>query len=96
MLSYFVVPKGADPAAKAAAMGLLHEMSLAKNQAVAAEIIPYTGASTEIEAAIEPAKASLYPTSNANKKVQALADPVWTAGNAKEIEKRWQQFKLGM
>ena len=96
MLSYFVVPKGADPAAKAAAMGLLHEMSLARNQAVAAEVIPYTGASTEIEAAIDPAKASLYPTSEANKKVQALADPVWTATNAKEIEKRWQQFKLGL
>lgn len=96
MLSYFVVPKGADPAAKAAAMGLLHEMSIARNQAVAAGIIPYTGASTEIGTAIDPAKAHLYPTSDANKKVQVLADPVWTAGNAKEIEKRWQQFKLGM
>lgn len=96
MLSYFVVPKGADPAAKAAAMGLLHEMSIAKNQAVAAEIIPYTGASTAIESAIDKSRAHLYPTSDANKKVQVLADPTWTANNAKEIEKRWQQFKLGM
>jgi putative spermidine/putrescine transport system substrate-binding protein len=95
-LSYFVVPKGVDPAAKAAAMSLLHEMSLIKNQAVAAGIVPYTGASPGIEQFIAKDKVDQYPTSPANKKIQALADPNWTADNAKLIEKRWQEFKLGL
>ncbi|MFP5405752.1 MAG: extracellular solute-binding protein, partial [Gammaproteobacteria bacterium] len=96
MLSYFVVPKGADPASKAAAMGLLHEMSQLKNQVVAANIIPYTGPSPDLEQAIAKEKADDYPTSETNKKAQTLADPVWTADNAKAIEKRWQEFKLGL
>lgn len=94
--SYFSVPKGANPAQKEAAMGLLHEMSKVKNQAIAADIIPYTGASPEIETEISAEKIDLYPTSQANKAVQVLADPNWTAANAEDIERRWQEFKLGM
>lgn len=96
MPSYFVVPKGADPATKAAAMGLLQEMSQAKNQAIAANIIPYTGASPGLEKVIAKERIDDYPTSPTNKKVQALADPSWTAENTKLIEKRWQEFKLGL
>jgi len=95
-VSYFAVPKGADPAAKEVAMGLLHEMSKAENQAVAAEIVPYTGASPEIESKLSADKLNLYPTSPDNRAVQALADPSWTAENAGKLELLWQQFKLGL
>lgn len=95
-LAYFVVPKGADPAAKAAAMGLLHEMSKLENQLVATNVIPYTGASPGIEKMVPKEKIDDYPTTEANKKLQVQADPTWTADNAKLIEKRWQEFKLGL
>lgn len=95
-VSYFAVPKGADPASKEAAMGLLHEMSKPENQATAAQVVPYTGASPEIEGKIAPDELDQYPTSPTNKALQVLADPSWTAENAREIERRWQEFKLGM
>lgn len=95
-LSYFAVPKGANPAAKEAAMGLLHEMSKADNQIKAAATVPYTGASPNIQEKISAERLNEYPTTPANKAVQALSDPAWTAANAKEIERRWQEFKLGM
>lgn len=95
-LSYFVVPKGADPATKAAAAGLLQEMSQLKNQTIASNIIPYTGPSPGIEKTIAKDKVDNYPTSDANKKLQVLVDPSWTADNAKLIEKRWQEFKLSL
>lgn len=95
-LAKFVVPKGADPASKAAAMGLLHEMSQAKNQAIAANIISYTGPSPDLQKIIAKDKINDYPTSEANKKVQVLNIPSWTPDNVKLIEKRWQEFKLGL
>lgn len=95
-VSYFAVPKGADPDMKAAAMGLLHEMSRAVNQTTAAAIVPYTGSSPDIQTELPADKLDLYPTSPNNKAVQALGDPSWTSRNAKEIERRWQEFKLGM
>lgn len=94
--SYFAVPKGASAAEKEAAMGLLHEMSKADNQIKAAAIIPYTGPSPNITGKLPAAKLNEYPTTLKNKAVQALSDPSWTATNAKEIERRWQEFKLGM
>jgi putative spermidine/putrescine transport system substrate-binding protein len=95
-VSYFAVPKGASPQIKEAAMGLLHEMSKPENQAIAAEIVPYTGASPTIQNKLPADRLDDYPTSPNNKAIQALSDPSWTAGNAKEIERRWQEFKLGL
>ncbi|MGY6273144.1 extracellular solute-binding protein [Achromobacter denitrificans] len=95
-VSYFAVPKGASPQAKEAAMGLLHEMSKAENQALATTTVPYTGASPDIQGKLPADRLDDYPTSPANKAIQALGDPSWTATNAKEIERRWQEFKLGM
>ncbi len=95
-VSYFAVPKGAPPDVKEAAMGLLTEMSKAENQARAAEDVPYTGASPEIQGKLPAARLEDYPTSPNNRAVQALGDPAWTAENAKQIERRWQEFKLGM
>jgi len=95
-LAYFVVPKGAPADLKEAAMGLLHEMSKASNQSIAIDIIPYTGASPDIDEELPADKIHLYPTTEENRKVQTLGDPDWTAENAKEIERRWQEFKLGL
>jgi putative spermidine/putrescine transport system substrate-binding protein len=95
-LSYFVVPKGANPAEKAAAMGLLHEMSVAENQAKAAEVISYTGASPRLDTLLPQAKLREFPTTRENKEVQVLGNPGWWAQNRDAAERRWQQFKLGL
>lgn len=95
-LSYFVVPRGANPEEKAAAMKLLHEMTVAKNQAVAAEIISYTGPSTELEPLLPKDRLNEYPTTAANKDVQIIADWKWFNENAEIVEQRWQEFKLGL
>ena len=95
-LSYFGVPKGTDPEAKQAAMALLHEMSIAKNQAMAAEVISYTGPSEGLEALLPKDKLAEFPTAQANKSVQSLADAQWWFENAEEVEQRWQEFKLGL
>jgi len=93
-LAFFAVPKGTNPEEKAAAMGLLHEMSVAENQAVAAEVIPYTGSSPDLEKLLPQDKLGNFPTAEQNKKVQVLADAKWWFENADEVETRWQEFKL--
>lgn len=95
-LAYFVVPKGANPAEKAAAMGLLHEMSVARNQAVAAGVIPYTGASPTLDRLLPQDRLDQFPTTTANKAMQALGNPAWWAQNRDAAERRWQEFKLGL
>jgi len=95
-LTYFVVPKGADPAAKAAAMGLLHEASKLDNQVAATRVIPYTGASPGIEKLLPAEVANNFPTTDANKRVQVQPDPRWSAENATMLQRRWQAFKLGL
>jgi putative spermidine/putrescine transport system substrate-binding protein len=95
-LAYFVVPKGADPEAKAAAMGILYQMSVPENQAVAAEVIPYTGNSPDLEPLLPQDQLDQYPTTTANKDKQFLSDAKWWFDNAEEVETRWQEFKLGL
>jgi putative spermidine/putrescine transport system substrate-binding protein len=95
-LSYFVVPKGANPAEKAAAMALLHEMSVAANQAKAAEVISYTGASPQLDALLPQARLREFPTTRENKELQVLGNPAWWAQNRDAAERRWQEFKLGL
>jgi len=75
-------------------MGLIHEMSVAKNQAVAAEVISYTGASKELEPLLPKEKIGEFPTTQANKSVQMFNDGQWWFQNADEVEQRWQEFKL--
>ncbi len=95
-LAYFVVPKGAQPAEKAAAMGLLHEMSVAENQAKAAEVVAYTGPSPRLEQLLPQARLREYPTTRENKEQQVLGNPRWWAQNRDAVERRWQEFKLGL
>ena len=95
-LAYFVVPKGVKAEEKAAAMKLLHEMTVAKNQAEAAKVISYTGSSPELDKLLPQDKLREFPTVKQNKDVQVLGNPEWWAANRDKVEKRWQEFKLGM
>jgi putative spermidine/putrescine transport system substrate-binding protein len=95
-IAFFVVPKGADPNQKAAANGILYEMSVPENQAVAAEVVSYTGNSPDLEALLPKDRIDEFPTTAANKKVQFLSDAKWWFENAEEVETRWQEFKLGL
>lgn len=95
-LSYFVVPKGANPAEKAVAMKLLHEMSVAANQAKAAEVISYTGPSPELDPLLPKNRLHEFPTARQNKAVQISDNREWWFKNADVVQKRWEQFKLGL
>lgn len=95
-LSYFTVPKGADPEKKIAAMKLLHEMTVPSNQLAAAKVVSYTGNSPALNDLLPQDRLDEYPTTEKNKSVQFLAQPEWWYDHAEEIEERWQQFKLGL
>ena len=95
-LAYFVVPKGADADQKAAATGILYEMSVPENQAVAADVVSYTGNSPDLEPLLPQDRLGEFPTTSANKDVQILANAKWWFENAEEVETRWQEFKLGL
>ncbi|WP_419897728.1 extracellular solute-binding protein [Roseomonas sp. USHLN139] len=91
--AYLVVPRGADPADKAAAMRLLREFSKAPAQAEAAAIISYTGPSPALTPLLPQDKLAEFPTAHRDKQFQH--DVNWWYDNAEIVERRWQQFKLG-
>ena len=95
-LAYFVVVKNAKPAEIEMAYKLLHEMSVAKNQARAAEVISYTGASPELEKLLPQARLNEFPTTTENKSVQVLTDTAWWFKNADQVQRRWEEFKLNL
>ncbi|MEZ5592964.1 MAG: extracellular solute-binding protein [Gammaproteobacteria bacterium] len=95
-MAFFAVPKGLDPERKKAAMGILHEMSIPENQAIAANVVSYTGNSPDLEALLPADRLQEYPTTSANKSVQFLSNAKWWFENADEVETRWQEFKLGL
>jgi putative spermidine/putrescine transport system substrate-binding protein len=95
-LAYFVVPKGADPNQKQLANGIFYEMSVPENQAVAADVVSYTGNSPDLEPLLPKDRIEQFPTTTANKEVQFLSDAKWWFDNAEEVETRWQEFKLGL
>jgi putative spermidine/putrescine transport system substrate-binding protein len=95
-IAFFTVPKGTDPDEMAAAMGLLHQMTVPENQAVAAGVIPYTGNSPDLDALLPQDNLEQLPTSAQNRAVQVLSDARWWYENADEIELRWQEFKLSL
>jgi putative spermidine/putrescine transport system substrate-binding protein len=95
-LAYFVVPKGADASQKQLANGIFYEMSVPENQAVAADVVSYTGNSPDLEPLLPKDRIEQFPTTTANKEVQFLSDARWWFDNAEEVETRWQEFKLGL
>lgn len=93
-LAGFVIPKTAKHTKESAAF--LHEFTIAKNQAKAAEVIPYTGPSKNISEFLPKDRLSDFPTSEVNYDKQVLPDPQWWFEHGKEVEERWQLFKLGL
>ena len=55
-----------------------------------------TGASPGIDKLVPKERVNDFPTSEVNKKVQVQTDATWTAANAALLQKRWQEFKLGL
>lgn len=95
-ISYFVVPKGVDPEQKKIAMKLLHEFTLAENQAKAANVVSYTGPSPALDALLPKDRLGEFPTARKNKDRQILPNTTYWFENAEMVEQRWQEFKLGL
>ncbi|MCZ4254293.1 extracellular solute-binding protein [Sulfitobacter sp. G21635-S1] len=95
-LSWWGVPKGVSPERKLAAMKFFHETTLPENEAVFMEMVPYSGASTELDALLPEEKRADFPTTAGNAELQWTADRAEWQKVASEAEKRWQQFKLGL
>lgn len=95
-LSYICVPRGTPAAEKALAMKLLHEMTVAENQARAAQIISYTGCSPDLDALLPKDKVGEFPTAKANKSKQWLQNPPYWLANGEAVSKKWEQFKLNL
>src|SRR5260370_194868 len=95
-LSFFAIVKGSKPDDKAAAYKLMHEMSLAENQAKAAAVISYTGPSPDLDALLPKDKLWQYPTSKQNKAVQYFENAEWWADNGEAVNKKGEAFKLNL
>ena len=95
-LSYICVPKGAAKEEKAAAMKLLHEMTVVQNQAKAADVVSYTGCSPDLEALLPKDKIGEFPTTKANKSVQWQQNADWWRDNGEMVDKKWEQFRLNL
>ena len=95
-ISYLVMPKGVPDAKKAAAWKFLHEASLAENQAIAARVISYTGGSRDLDKLLPQDRLAEFPTTAQNKAKQLPPNDAYWFENAMEVERRWQQFKLGL
>jgi putative spermidine/putrescine transport system substrate-binding protein len=94
-IAWWVVPKGAPPAEKRAAMLFLHEWSDPAKQAEYAKRVYYTGSSPSLAALLPKDKLHMFPTTPENKAKQILANGRWWFENADLVEKRWQAWKLG-
>jgi putative spermidine/putrescine transport system substrate-binding protein len=95
-LTYFAIPKGTSDEVKEAVYQLMHEMTIAENQAAAAEVVSYTGPSKDLDPLLPQDRLDKFPTVQQNRDVQFFIDAQWWYENAEEVEIRWQEFKLGL
>jgi len=95
-LSYITVPKGAAKEEQALGNKLFHEMTVAANQAKAAEIISYTGCSPNLEALLPKEKLNEFPTTKANKALQWQQNAEWWRDNGEMANKKWEEFRLSL
>lgn len=95
-LTYFAIPKGTSDEVKDAVYQLMHVMTVAENQAAAAEVVSYTGPSEGLDPLLPQDRLDKFPTVQQNRDVQFLIDAQWWYDNAEEVELRWQEFKLGL
>jgi putative spermidine/putrescine transport system substrate-binding protein len=95
-VSYLCVVKGANSADVDAAYKLLYEVSDPKNQLVNFGLSPYPGNSPELERLLPTSSLAGLPTAAANKKLQFIHDASWWYDHADAVQKRWQEFTLGL
>ena len=95
-LSYFAIPKGTPDELKQPVYQLMHEMTVAENQAAAANVVSYTGPSENLDPLLPQERIGKFPTVKQNRDVQFLMDSKWWYEYAEEVELRWQEFKLGL
>src|SRR5258707_13591864 len=93
-LSFFAIVKGSKPEDKAAAYKLMHEMSLAENQAKAAAVISYTGPTPDPDALLPQDKLWQYPTRKTNKAAQYFGNPDRGGGKGGAATQNGEAFKL--
>jgi putative spermidine/putrescine transport system substrate-binding protein len=93
-ISFYVVPRGAPPAEKRAAMKFLHDWTDPAKQVTFAKLVFYTGNSPNLAPLLPQDKMFLFPTTPENKVKQVLQDSKWWYDNAATVEKRWQAWKL--
>ena len=93
-IAFYVVPRGAPPAEKRAAMKFLHDWTDPAKQAQFAERVFYTGSSPDLAKLLPADKLFMFPTTPENKAKQVLQDAKWWYDNAAAVERRWQAWKL--
>lgn len=93
-LAWLVVPRGQDPATKDLAMKFLHEVSVARNQAVAAKVLPLSGNSPQLEGLLGTKAFQSFPTAKTNLQVQFRQNAEWWRQNGAEVNKIWSNFLL--
>ena len=93
-LSWFMIAKGISDEQRDMVYKWLRLQSKADVQKCLLDYLPYPGPSPELEKIVSPEVLKTFPTSTENKKVQWLMSGKWWYDNAKEVEKRWNDFKL--
>ena len=93
-IAFYVVPRGAPPAEKEAAMLLLHDWTDPKLQAEYAKRVFYPGSSPDLFKYLPDDLKGKLPTSPGNKERQLLTNAKWWFDNAEKVQTRWQEWKL--
>lgn len=93
-LSWWTVAKGITDEQRDMLYKWLRFQTKAEAQKCLMDFLPYPGPSPELEKIVSPEVLKTFPTSAENKKVQWLMPGEWWYDNAKEVEKRWNDFKL--
>jgi putative spermidine/putrescine transport system substrate-binding protein len=93
-IAFYVVPRGAPPAEKEAAMLLLHDWTDPKLQAEYAKRVFYPGSSPDLHKFLPDDLKTRLPTSPGNKEKQLLTNAKWWFDNAEKVQTRWQEWKL--
>lgn len=93
-ISWWVVAKGISDEQRDNLYAWLRAQTNAEKQKCLLTFLPYPGPSPELAKIVDAATLKTFPTSDENKKVQWLSNGQWWYDNAKEVEKRWNEFKL--
>ncbi len=93
-ISWWIVAKGISDEQRDMLYKWLRVQTNAEVQKCLLTFLPYPGPSPELEKIVTPEVLKTFPTSVENKAVQWLMPGQWWFDNAKEVEKRWNEFKL--